>query len=549
MTTEHLDPRRWVTLGIIIISLVIVVLDSTVLNVSIPTILRELHTELPTLQWVLTGYSLTFATFLIIGGRLGDVYGARRMFIIGAALFGVGSLLASEAQSVTTLIVGEAIIEGIGASLMMPATLAILSNTFDGHERAKAFSIWGAASGAAVAFGPLLGGFLTTNYSWRWAFRINVIVAPLAVLGAVLFMQRTRSAERRPRVDAPGATLIGSGTFCIVFALSQGGIYGWLRPLQDFTIGSLDVWPESRPISIVVPMVALAIVLLVAFVALERRKERRASDPLFELSQLRYLSFRYGLLTTAVLAMGQLGFLFVLPVLLQDGAQHLSAIETGVWLVPTGIGIAIGAQIGGRLTRVVNTTIVVRIGLAAEAVGLVLIALATSPTITFLSLLPGLVVFSLGLGFASSQLTNVVLSEIEKRHAGAASGANTTVRQMGAALGIAVIGSLLSSQMLRHATDAIRNSTLAGDAKAGALDQLHASGVGFVPPPSLTHAIESAVASGARPALLFASAVVSAGALLSLLIPHVDPVVLKEAEFTESLVLDEPIDVEPSLID
>src|SRR5207302_5449820 len=168
-----------------------------------------------------------------------------------------------------------------------------------------------------------------------------------------------------------------------------------------------------------------------------------------------------------------LGFLFVLPVLLQDGAQHLSAIETGLWLVPSGVCIAIGAQIGGRLTRVVNTTVVVRIGLAAEGIGLVLIALAASPSITFLRLLPGLVVFSLGLGFASSQLTNVVLSEIEQRHAGAASGANTTVRQMGAALGIAVIGSLLSTQMVRHATDVIRNSSLAADAKSRALDQLH----------------------------------------------------------------------------
>jgi MFS family permease len=447
------------------------------------------------------------------------------------------------------LIVGEAIIEGIGASLMMPATLAILSTTFDGHERAKAFAIWGAASGVAVAFGPVLGGFLTTNYSWRWAFRINVIVAPLAMLGAMLFIRRPPPRDRRPRVDVPGALLIGSGTFCVVFALSEAAIYGWIRPLQDFTIASLDVWPASRPFSIVVPMLVLAAVLLGAFVVLERRKERTGSDPLFELSQLRFLSFRYGLVTTAVLAMGQLGFLFVLPVLLQDGAQHLSAVETGLWLVPSGVSIAIGAQIGGRLTRVVNTTIVVRMGLAAEAVGLLLIAGAASPSITFLTLLPGLVIFSLGLGFASSQLTNVVLSEIEKQHAGAASGANTTVRQIGAALGIAVIGTLLSTQMLRHATDAIRGSTLGTDVKSRALAQLHASGVGFVPPSLLTHAIENAVASGARPALLFASFVVTCGALLSFLIPHVDPIVPKRAEFTESLVLDEPLDVEPSLID
>jgi len=296
-------------------------------------------------------------------------------------------------------------------------------------------------------------------------------------------------------------------------------------------------------------MIAIAVLLLTTFVVLEQHKERTNSDPLFEISLLRHLSFRYGLLTTAVLAMGQLGFLFVLPVLLQEGAQHLSAIQTGLWLIPSGVCIAIGAQIGGRLTRVVNTTIVVRLGLASEAVGLVLIALVSTSSVSFPRLLPGLMVFSIGLGFASSQLTNVVLSEIPKEHAGAASGANTTVRQMGAALGIAIIGTLLSTQMLRHATDAVQQSGLAADLKARALDQLHASGVGFVPPPTLTRAIEDAVASGARPALLFASAVVAGGALLSFLIPHVEPVVSPDAQFTESLVVDEPLDVAPSLID
>ena len=164
-------------------------LDNTVLNVAIPTILREFHTDLPSLQWVITGYSLTFATLLIIGGRLGDMYGHRRMFIVGATIFGVGSLLASVSHSVPTLVLGEAIIEGIGASLLIPATLSILSTTFEGPERAIAFAAWGTVAGAAVAFGPLVGGFLTTQYSWRWALRINVIAAPLFVLGALLFMR------------------------------------------------------------------------------------------------------------------------------------------------------------------------------------------------------------------------------------------------------------------------------------------------------------------------------------------------------------------------
>src|SRR5205085_8945606 len=200
-----------------ILSAFIVVLDNTVLNVSIPTILRELHTNLPSLEWVITGYALTFAALLIIGGRLGDIYGHRNIFIIGAALFGAGSLLASVSTSVGELILGEAIIEGIGASLMLPATIAIMSATFTGRVRATAFAAWGATAGVAAALGPVIGGFLTTNYSWRWSFRINGIAAPLAVLGALFFMKKAHHAAERLRIDVPGAVLIALGMFLLVF--------------------------------------------------------------------------------------------------------------------------------------------------------------------------------------------------------------------------------------------------------------------------------------------------------------------------------------------
>jgi hypothetical protein len=200
----------------------------------------------------------------------------------------------------------------------------------------------------------------------------------------------------------------------------------------------------------------------------------------------------------------------------------------------------------------------VRVGLALEAVGLVAIDLAISPHVTFLALLPGLVIFGVGLGFASSQLTNVILGEIAKEHAGSASGANTTVRQIGAALGIAVIGSLLSTQTIRSATSAIRDSSLASSLKDAAITRLHTQGVGFTPPAgvsdadaaTLRRAIESAVAAGARPALLFAAVVVSLGAVLSLLIPHVAPIDVPEGvALVDAFDAFEPIDVDPALLD
>jgi MFS family permease len=525
------DPRRWVTLVVILTAVLIAALDSTVLNVAIPTILRDFHTTLPSLQWVITGYSLTFAALLIIGGRLADIYGARRLFIIGAAIFGVGSLIAALSTGVVMLVIGEAVIEGIGASLLLPATLGILTSTFHGRERATAFATWGAAMGAAVALGPLLGGFLTTSYSWRWAFTINVIVVPFAIAGAVIFMREVPRAGRRERIDVPGALLIASGMFLLVFGISEGGTYGWWAPVKPFTIGGAGLWPTGRPVSVVPIAFALALVLLACFYRVERAKERARRDPLFEFSQLRHLGFRYGLATLVVLAMGQTAFLLVISVFLQD-SRHLSALDTGLWLVPSGVFIVVGSQVGSRLTRRVGTTAVVRAGLALEALGLAATAAVISPSVTFVALLPGFALFGVGIGFAGSQLTNVILSDIPPEKSGAASGANTTVRMIGSSLGIAIMSTMLSVLTVRYAVDAVsRSRGLAQSVRAHAVTQLHARGVNFAPLAGtsahdasvLERTLGSAIASAARPPLIFATVVVTLGLALSFLIPRVGP--------------------------
>ena len=534
MTRDHmadsmgveLDPKRWVTLTIVIIAAMISSLDNTVLNVAIPSILRDFHTDLPSVQWVVSGYALTFATLLIIGGRLGDVYGHRRCFMVGASLFGLGSLIASFATSVPMLLAGEAVIEGIGAALMLPATTAILSTTFQGRERATAFAAWGAAVGSAAAFGPAVGGFLTTYYSWRWALRINVVVAPAAVIGALLFVHRDGRPERRPRLDVPGALLIGAGMFLLVFGLSEGSTYGWLIPREPFTINGRVWWPESRTVSIVVVAFALAVVILTAFYFVERFKERTDRSPLFEFGQLQHLGYRYGLLTSTVAAMANLGLIFVLPVVLQDG-EHLSAAQTGLWLIPFGLFIIVGAQLGGGLARHWPPHIVIRLGLALEASGLVAVALAVSPGVTLAGLIPGFLLFGIGYGFASSQLVNVVLSDVSREKAGVASAANTTARQVGAALGVAVMGAVLSAETIRHATHALSNVALASSIKAQATGQVRARGVSFVPPAGsaprdaalLSRIMTSAISAGARPALLFAASLACIGALVAFLIP------------------------------
>ena len=529
-TSTRPDPRRWATLAILISSIFIIVLDNSVLNVAIPTILRDFHTTLPSLEWVVTGYSLTFASLLIIGGRLGDLYGHRRVFIVGAFLFGSGSLMAAVSQNVAVLVLGEAVVEGVGASMMMPATLAILSTTFTGRERATAFAAWGATAGTAAGFGPVVGGYLTTNFSWRWAFGLNVVVAPVAILGAVVFMRTAARSGRRPRIDLPGAALAALGMFLLVFGLTEGGAYGWATPVRPFSVMGWRVWDAGKPMSITPVVFVAAVVTLGAFYRVERRKERAGLDPLFEFGQLRHKGFRYGLLTTLVLALGQLGLVFALPIFLQD-AKHLTAERNGLWMLPLGVFIVLGAQIGGRLTRVTGVTAVVRLGLFSETIGLVLIASALKPTLTFLDLLPGFILFGFGIGFASSQLTNVVLSDIDPDKSGVASGANTTVRQLGIGLGAAIIGSLLTAQTVRHAVRSVAAApSLSGPVRGQALAQIRALGPNYAParglPASdvavLNRALAQAITHGTRPAVFFAATFVFLGALVSLLIPRIE---------------------------
>jgi len=521
------DPRRWVTLAVVVAAALIVVLDNSVLTVAIPTILRDFHTTLPVVEWVITGYALTFASLLIIGGRLGDVFGHRRIFIIGAALFAGGSLLAALSWNVPSLIVGEALIEGVGASFMLPATLAILSITFTGRERAMAFGAWGATVGVGVALGPVIGGFLTTNYSWRWAFGINVIVAPLAIAGALAFIGRNRPTDKRVRIDVPGACLVAAGLFLFVFALSQGARYGWFRPLEPLTIAGVEVWSHQRLVSFVPMVMLLAIVILFAFYKLERWKERRDRSPLFEFGQLRHRGFRYGLITSSVLAMGQMGMFFVLPVFLQD-AKHLSAETNGFWMLPFGVLIIVGSQVGGYLTRHIGTTRVVQLGLTLEMIGLVTVAFVIHPTMTFVDLLAPYALFGFGIGFASSQLTNVILSDIPVDKSGVASGTNSTVRQVGGALGVAVVGSVFASLTVQHTIDALRTSELPAALRLTAIHGVRAQGAGFPVPhglaaadaAGLSHALASGITDAVRPALLLAAAFVAIGALASLLLPR-----------------------------
>jgi MFS family permease len=377
--------------------------------------------------------------------------------------------------------------------------------------------VWGAVAGGAGALGPWIGGILTSDYSWRWAFRVNVIIAPLAILAAV-FVVRESKDERAKGVDAPGVVLVTLGLLGVVFGIIEAARYGWFQAISSTKLLGLSPVPWS--------LIAGAI-LLAAFVVVEDRRAEAGRPVVFDFRDLVHRAFRYGLINTTVLAMGEFGAFFVLPIFMQAGL-HLSAIRAGTWLLPAGISAFLGGGVGGQFSRRFGPKYVITVGLLLEAAGIFGYVLAFGPNTTFLSLLPALILHGIGIGFATSQLTNVVLSDIPPQKAGSASGAAGMVRQVGTALGIALIGAIFLSQARSNITDDLdKTPGIPAQAKAAIVAGIeNGIGGGDAPKgqdPRIGAVISNGIADASKPAVGFAGAVVLLGALLSTLVPNIPP--------------------------
>jgi EmrB/QacA subfamily drug resistance transporter len=447
------DPRRWWTLALVLLAVSIAVIDTTVLNVAIPTIRREFDTSLAAIEWVITGYALVFASLLVIGGRLGDMFGPRRLVVVGVAVFGVGSVIASEAESVATLLLGEALIEGIGAALLTPNTLSLIAKAFAERERAVAFAAWATALSAGSIFGPVLGGYLTSYHSWRWGFRINVVIAPVVILGLLLAARPDGRVPSRPRLDITGAVLVAAGAFLVVFAVSQGNTYGYGAAVGPFTALGRQLWPADAPISIVPCAFVAGLLAIYAFVRVELAKERDGRDPLFKMSEFRVRTFTVATIVATFVAFAQLGTAYCLALYLQ-GSRGLTPVQNGLWLLPIGIAAVIGAPAGGLLTRRLDATRVLALGVAVLAAGIASVAFLLSSSLTYGYLLPGFVALGFGSGMTMSQMNRVMLHGVPLAETGAATGMSSTTRQAAAAAGVAVNGAIFAAVARRHGIDA-----------------------------------------------------------------------------------------------
>jgi EmrB/QacA subfamily drug resistance transporter len=446
--------KKWGGLVILALALAIIIIDTTLLNVSLRTIITDLDTDLKSMQWVITIYSLILAAFTITGGRLGDFFGRKKMFLVGAIIFAIGSFIASISKNIGMMIAGEAIIEGIGAALMMPATASLLITNFKGRDRSIAFGVWGGIAAASSAIGPILGGWLTTNYSWRWGFRINIVVVAIVLLGSFLIKENERG-EKTSRIDFVGIILSSLGLLSMVFGFIQASTYGWFKAKEQLVLFSHSV--NLGSLSATPIFIALGLIILTLFIFWEKHYEKTGHTPLLSLQLFKNNQFVAGASTMAVLALGQAGLFFTVPVFLQ-AVRHLDALHTGLTLLPMSLALLIGAPLSAFLIKFVRPKWLIQAGLILSVIGFIVLRATLNADATGWDLAPGFIIFGFGMGLIMAQVSNLTLSAVSVSEAGEASGVNNTLRMVGQTLGSAILGAVLLSALISNSTEGVRNS-------------------------------------------------------------------------------------------
>lgn len=434
-------PNRWIGLVFISLAISLVIIDGTIVNTIFPSIINELHLSSSQVQWVQESYVLVFAALLLVWGSIADRFGRRRILLIGIFLFIFASVWASFATSDVTLIIAR-IEQGIGGAMVLPTTLALLNATFTGKERAIAFAVWGSTIGGMVAVGPILGGWLATDFSWRWAFMINVPLGIIIAIGLFLFVKESKGEKSEDGIDYVGALLSMVMFSFLVFGLIEGRNFGWwnINVTRRFEIFGYK-WP-TEGISVIPFTLAVAVIAFATFIWWERKREANGKSVLLDLSLFKIASFRNGSIAALIISMGEFGLIFALPLWLQN-IQGLSAVSTGLVLLWLAGGAFVASAIGGFLDGKLSPVNAIRIGVLLEVIGAAGIAFFATSASGAAPLAPFLAIYGIGVGLATAQLTGVIMADVPTAKTGQASGSQSTVRQIGSALGIAILGSTL----------------------------------------------------------------------------------------------------------
>jgi EmrB/QacA subfamily drug resistance transporter len=486
ITEEH---SRWWTLGAMCFALFMIMLDNTVVNVALPSIQRDLHASLQSLEWTMNAYTLTFAVLLVTGGRLGDIFGRRKLFLFGVAIFGASSLAVGLAPNDATLIAFRAV-QGIGAAFMMPATLSIITQAFPAEQRGTAIGTWAGVSALALAIGPVIGGFLTEDVSWRAIFFINPPIAVGAVAVTLFAARESRDETVGRGVDLAGIATLTVGLTALVLALVEGNSWHWGSPR-------------------IVALFAVAALALAAFVVIELR--RRA--PMLDFRFFRSRTSAGANLVAFLVTFAMFAQFFFLTLYMQN-VLHYSPIQTAVRFLPATVVIVFAGPLAGRLTDRIGPRPLMALGLVIMGAALLVQSRLTTHS-SYGLLLPGFVLTGLGIGLVMSPMSTAAMNAVDSTKAGAASGVVSMSRMIGGSVGLAVMGALVTA-IGRSKLDAslprlpaAAQAKLASALGSGAAHSGHAS-------PTVVHALYHAFVSALAVGLRVGAAVALAGALAAL---------------------------------
>ncbi len=415
------DNRKWWTLGAMCFALFMIMLDNTVVNVALPSIQRDLHASISGLEWTINGYTLSFAVLLATGGRLGDIFGRRRMFLFGVVIFALSSATAGLAASSTDLVISR-VVQGVGAALMMPATLSIITDAFPASERGKAMGMWAGVSALALAVGPVVGGFLTEHVSWRAIFYLNIPVAIGAVTAAIFAVRESRDRTVGREVDYAGVLLLTGALTALILALVEGNEWGW---------GSTEI----------VALLIGAAVGMAAFVAVELR----VKVPMVEFRFFADRNFLGAVVVALIVSFSMLGVFFFLALYMQDVLRY-SPLEAGVRFLPSTLMIVGVAPVAGRLADRFGPRWLIAAGLGIVAASLYSFS-GIAVDSSYLDLLPGFMLLGIGIALTMSPMTSAAMNAVSVDKAGIASGVLSMFRMVGGSLGVAVTGAIFQGSV------------------------------------------------------------------------------------------------------
>lgn len=437
---------RWKPMFVLGPAMFLMVLDTSVMNVSISQLVEDFDTEVTAIQATITLYTLVMAAFMITGGRLGDRWGRRRAFTIGLVVYGCGSAITSVAPTLWVLDLGWSVIEGLGAALVLPALAALVGENYTGRDRAVAYGMIGGLAGAGIAVGPLLGGWVTTYLTWRLVFAGEVVV--VVVILCLVRWIHTEPVTRPARLDVVGSALSALGLALLVLGVLQSGTWGWLRPRSS------PVEPFGFALTPFV--IGAGLVVLGLFASWQRRREAHGRDPLVSMDLLRAPALRSGLAMLLAQNFILLGLFFVIPLYLQV-VQGLDAFQTGLRLLPVSISMFVASMCGPLLGRLAGPRRIVRIGVLVLVAASLWLLAAIDTELDDLQFGMAMTVLGLGMGILASQLGNIVQSSVGDKDRSEVGGLQFTAQNLGSSLGTALIGSVLIGALVTAFDSQVRD--------------------------------------------------------------------------------------------